>query len=100
MIVTVFRSRLRSGVEQEMEALGQRMYEIASNMPGFVSYKDYMAGDGEIVTLVEFATLQALEAWRDHPEHQVAQQRGRAEFFAEYHIQVCHTVRDYSFKQP
>lgn len=98
MIVTVFKSRLRSTADEEaMEQLGQYMYELASAMPGFVSYKDYMAGDGEIVTIVEFETLKDVEAWRDHPEHKAVQQRGKTEFFSEYHIQVCDTIRDYSF---
>ena len=38
-----------------------------------------------------------LLAWRNHPEHQRMQQRGREEFMAEYHIQVCRPERDYSF---
>ena len=73
------------------------MYELASKMPGFVSYKDFTAEDGENVTIVEFESLETLAAWRDHPEHKRAQARGRAEFFSEYHIQVCTTVRDYIF---
>lgn len=97
MVVVVFRSRIREGVEAEMERVGQRMYELASAMPGFVSYKDYMAADGENVAVVEFESLETLAAWRDHPEHRQVQQRGRDEFFTEYHIQVCTTVRDYSF---
>lgn len=98
MIVTVFKSRLRKNADEEaMEQLGQYMYELASDMPGFVSYKDYMASDGEIVTIVEFETLENVAAWREHPEHKVAQERGRTEFFSQYHIQVCTTVRDYSF---
>lgn len=97
MIVVLFRSRLREGVEAEIEQVGQRMYEIASAMPGFLSYKDYVAADGENLAIVEFESLETLAAWRDHPEHRRVQQRGREEFFAEYHIQVCTPVRDYAF---
>jgi heme-degrading monooxygenase HmoA len=97
MIVVVFRARAREGVEAEMGRVAERMYEIASAMPGFVSYKDFTASDGEGVTIVEFESLETLAAWRDHPEHREVQERGRREFFAEYHIQVCTTVRDYAF---
>lgn len=101
MVVIVFRTRLREGInEQELATIGARMYEIASAMPGFISYKDFTAEDGESVTIVEFESLDTLAAWREHAEHRVAQQRGRDEFFAEYHIQVCTPVRDYSFRQP
>jgi heme-degrading monooxygenase HmoA len=82
----------------ELATLAQRMCELASGMPGFISYKDFVAEDGENVSIVEFECPEALAVWRDHPEHVRAQARGRAEFFAEYHIQVCTPVRDYAFQ--
>lgn len=98
MIVIVFRTRIKPGVDQEALAqLGERMYELASSMPGYISYKDFVAEDGENVSVVEFESLEALADWREHPEHKIAQQRGREEFFSEYHIQVCTPVRDYRF---
>ena len=100
MVVIVFRSRLREGIDMPtLEALGGRMYEIASAMPGFISYKDFAAQDGELVTLVEFESMGTLAAWRDQPEHRMVQQRGRDEFFSDYHIQVCVPSRDYAFDQ-
>jgi hypothetical protein len=35
-----------------LEKLGARMYELATRMPGFISYKDFVAADGESVSLV------------------------------------------------
>jgi heme-degrading monooxygenase HmoA len=98
MVVIVFRSRLRAGIEQDITADGARMHELASAMPGFVSYKDFAAEDGENATIVEFDTLEHLAAWRDHPEHKAVQQRGRERYFSEYRIQVCTPVRAYDFK--
>lgn len=99
MVVIVFRSRIRAGSDEGLMADGGRMYELASAMPGFVSYKDFAAEDGENVSIVEFDTLEHLAAWRNHPEHKQVQQRGRERYFSEYRIQVCTTVRDYDFKQ-
>ena len=98
MVVIVFRARLRSGIDQQALAqLGQRMYELASAMPGYLSYKDFAAEDGESVSIVEFESEETLAAWREHPEHKAAQQRGRKEFFSEYRIQVCTQVRESRF---
>ena len=100
MIVTVFRVRLNPNVDdEELTQLDNRMLELASAMPGFVSYKNFVSEDGEGVTIVEFESLETQSAWRGHPEHKVAQARGREEFFAEYRIQVCTTVRDYGSPQ-
>lgn len=98
MVVTVFRSRLKPGIEAQVEPIGARMYELASAMPGFVSYREYQSADGESVAIVEFETSEALAAWRDHPEHRAAQDEGRSRWFADYRIQVCEVVREYSFK--
>lgn len=101
MVVIVFRSKLRPGVDPSpLEPVGARMYELASSMPGFISYKDFAAADGEGVSIVEFESLEALEAWRRHPEHVEAQRLGRDRFFAEYQIQVCTPVRSYRFPEP
>lgn len=94
MVVIVFRSRLREGVEAEIAKVGMRMYELASEMPGFRSYKDFVAEDGENVSIVEFESMEAVDAWREHPEHREAQRRGREEFFSEYRIQVCTPQRE------
>ena len=98
MVVIVFRSRLKPGLENEIGELGARMYGLASAMPGFVSYQDYAAADGAGVAIVEFESHDALAAWREHPEHLAAQAAGRERFFSEYRITVCDTVRDYSFR--
>jgi heme-degrading monooxygenase HmoA len=92
-IVTVFRSRLRPGVDDSYGPLAVEMVERARAMPGLVDVKSFAAADGERVTIVEFDTQEPHDAWRDDPEHRVAQRRGRGEFYASYAIQVCEVVR-------
>ena len=97
MVIVVFRSRLRPDIDAELEQLGARMYQLAASMPGFVSYREYAAADGEGVAIVEFESMETLAAWRAHPEHRQAQAAGREKYFSEYRISVCEAVRDYSF---
>jgi len=98
MVIVVFRSRLKAGVDQvELGRLGERMFEIASSMPGYLSYKDFSSSDGENVSVVEFESLETLNEWRNHPEHKAAQERGRQDFFDEYAVQVCTLVRQSKF---
>jgi len=78
---------------EEFLALHHRMNEIVANMPGFVSVKLFRAEDGETLALAEFESLEALDAWRDHPEHVVARRRG-SEFFGNYDVKVCSLVRE------
>jgi len=98
MIVIVFRSRLRPGIRDEYVALVERMNEIASTMPGYISHKGFFADDGERVTIVEFEHEEGLRAWRTNPEHRAAQQKAREKYYTEYHVQVCTLERQSKFK--
>jgi heme-degrading monooxygenase HmoA len=89
---------MRPGVvDERIEPVGKRMYELATSMPGFVSYADYAGADGESVSVVEFASHETLAAWRKHPEHIAAQELAKEHWFASYRISVCDVVRDYAF---
>jgi len=99
MIVTVFRSRLLPGVLDEYVTLANRMNEIAATMPGYISHKGFFADDGERVTVVEFESEEAMQAWRLHPEHLEAQKQARQKYYSAYHIQVCQVLREADFKQ-
>ncbi|MGH7440777.1 MAG: antibiotic biosynthesis monooxygenase family protein [Gemmatimonadales bacterium] len=98
MVVTIFRSRLRSEHKAEYVEVGRRMFELASAMPGFVAFKTFVADDGERVSIVEFDSQESHDAWRNHPDHRVAQGLGREKFYADYRIQVCTGVRTRDFR--
>ncbi len=100
MVVTILKHRLQPGVGKEYGAEVSKLLAIVQQMPGFASVKEYAADDGEQLVLIEFETEQALAAWREHPEHLIAQERGRSKYYSEYKIQVCNTVREYGFKAP
>jgi heme-degrading monooxygenase HmoA len=96
-IMTVFRSRLKpeSGVEYHETA--QRMLDLARSMPGFVDFKAFEADDGERVSVITFASMEAHRAWREHPEHRAAQRVGRERFYASYDISVSEVVGENHF---
>jgi heme-degrading monooxygenase HmoA len=99
MIVTVFRSRLMPGVQDEYLALVERMREIAVTMPGYISHKGFFAEDGERVTIVEFESEEAQRAWRMHPEHVEAQRQGRLKYYSGFDLQVCTVQHESHFQR-
>lgn len=94
MIVTVFRSRLNPGVEDEYGPMAMRMSELARTIPGYISHKGFIAEDGERVTIVEFESEESLREWRTHPEHAKAKKRGIESFFSDYSFQICRVIRN------
>jgi heme-degrading monooxygenase HmoA len=99
MIVTVFRSRLMPGLQEEYLALVERMRQIAVTIPGYISHKGFWAEDGERVTIVEFEHEEGQRAWRMHPEHVEAQRQGRLKFYAAYDVQVCTVLHETHFNR-
>ena len=98
-ILTIFRNRLRPEAAKEYAPWAERMVELASAMPGFVSVKTFAAHDGERVTIAEFESEEALAAWREHPEHREAQRLGRESFYSEFELTTCVPLRAWKFKR-
>ena len=98
-VVTVFRSRLRPDAEDHgYGELAARMETRARSMPGFVDFKTFLATDGERVSIIVFDTPEHQAAWRNDPEHRIAQRRGRAFFYDKYSISVCDESHHSSFR--
>src|SRR5687768_9054546 len=98
MVVVVFKITHRPDLPvAEYEKTGARMVELVSGMPGFVDM-DYAEVEGGELVIARFESHEALEAWRNLPEHKAAQQRGRERFFAAYRIEVCEPVRSYEWQ--
>ena len=97
MIITIFRSRVNPDAQEEYMQWAARMSELAQKMPGYISHKGFQAQDGERVTIVEFESEAAQQAWRLHPEHVEAQKKGRTDFYLEYRVQVCSVQRESAY---
>jgi heme-degrading monooxygenase HmoA len=94
-VVVIGDLKLRDGVPvEEYDRLGELMYDIVSRLPGFLSVKSFKAADGEELSVFRFASEEALEAWRTHPEHGETMNRGHAEFYASGFLQICKVIRE------
>jgi heme-degrading monooxygenase HmoA len=94
-VIVVGDLKLREGAAMDQyDRLGERMYGIVSRIPGFLSVKSFKAEDGETITVFRFASEEALEAWRSHPEHIETMKRGHAEFYASGFLQICRVIRE------
>jgi heme-degrading monooxygenase HmoA len=98
MVVVVFKITHRSDLPAaEYEETAARMVELVTAMPGFIDM-DYAATEGGELVIARFESHEALEAWRNLPEHKAVQQRGRERFFSAYRIEVCEPVRSYEWQ--
>ena len=94
-VIVVGELKLREGAAMdEFDRLGTRMYDIVSQMPGFLSAKSFKADGGEEIAIIRFASEEALEAWQTHPEHVETMKRGHNEFYAKVFFQISKVIRE------
>ena len=92
----IFSSKLRDTVEGYGD-VATRMVELAQNEPGFLGIESARGADGFGITVSYWASLEAIEKWREHAEHRLTQRRGRDEFYERYSVHVSRLVRSAKF---
>ena len=97
MIIAIFKSRVRTEHEEEAIPMKERIAEIARSMPGYITHKGYVAGDGERISIHYWESEEQLRAFRDHPEHREIQKFGRDKLYEEFSSYVCEVIRDVKF---
>lgn len=96
MIVVLFSSVDRPDIDaDEYARASARMREIVASIPGFISFNTYVSDDGEELAVARFDSLEAVEAWRSHPEHLATQAKDRSSWSEEYWAQTSESVREY-----
>jgi len=99
MFLVVFRNRKRSDFDQAAyDADAARMVELARLQPGFISFKSYVAEDGEVIAMSEWEDEASALAWRRQAEHAAVQAKGRANYYASYTLFACDSPRIHDFK--
>lgn len=85
MYLTIFRNRKRADFDEAAYAAdAARMEALARAQAGFLSFKSFVAEDGEVVAISEWADAASAKAWGAHPDHRAVQTRGRSEYYASY----------------
>lgn len=93
MFVVIFRARVRR-LDEEYSRVAARMRELATTRFGCLEFHSVTEGQDE-VALSYWPDEKSIRAWRDHPEHVLAQQAGRDRWYESYSVQVAQITREY-----
>lgn len=100
MKIILFRIQTRRDVDEaEYTAAFEEMYELVTQMPGFISLDSFSNEMGEELAVARFDSDEHLREWRDLPAHKATQLRGREEFFDSYRITVADLDREYGWSR-
>ena len=93
MFVVIFRAQVRR-FDEEYSRTAARMRDLAIREFGCLEFHSVTEGDQE-VALSYWPDEQSIRAWRNHPEHVLAQQAGRDRWYERYSVQVAEVTREY-----
>lgn len=90
----IFSSRRTAG-DEGYGAMAERMVELAAVQPGFLGVESTRGVDGFGITVAYWTDEDAIKAWRQHAEHTVAREQGRARWYEHFEVRVARVERAY-----
>jgi heme-degrading monooxygenase HmoA len=94
MYVVIFRATARA-FDAEYSTVAARMRELALTKFKCIEFVSASEGDQEIA-LSYWRDEGDIKAWKQHSQHVLAQELGRARWYDSYSVQVAEITREYS----
>ncbi len=95
-IIVVFRARAHAQDDDYMPT-ALRMSDKAIAEYGCTEFLFANSPDGEEIALSYWPDEASILRWKQDPEHQAAQERGRSLWYSSYVVQVATIHREYGF---
>ncbi|MGY4098767.1 antibiotic biosynthesis monooxygenase family protein [Nocardia sp. R16R-3T] len=97
MYVALFWGKVRPEWQNtEYAAIGARMFERASSMPGFAGLHKFDVPDGRELAIAYFETEAQMADWYNDPEHRAVETLGRRDILDDYTIEILEMTRSYT----
>ena len=72
-----------------------RMVELAKTMPGYLGVESTRSSDGLGITVSYWSSEEAIRTWKAQADHQLAQERGKQQWYRHYELRVAKVERAY-----
>lgn len=92
----IFTSTLRENTVGYSE-MADRMEFLARQQPGYLGIDHARSEQG--ITISYWKDLAAIQAWKEHPEHLEAQEKGKSHWYEKYALRICKVEREYFFSK-
>ncbi|MFY0605834.1 MAG: antibiotic biosynthesis monooxygenase [Cyclobacteriaceae bacterium] len=90
----IFTNLLRDNSDGYQE-MAELMVNLAAQQDGYLGIES--ARDGIGITVSYWRDLESIRKWKANTDHQVAQQRGKSDWYEAYKTRIALVERDYEF---
>ncbi|MCP4270826.1 MAG: antibiotic biosynthesis monooxygenase [Gammaproteobacteria bacterium] len=91
----IFTSLLADNESEEYSDMAEKMLALATKQAGFLGVESVREGLG--ITISYWSDLDAIAAWKQQADHQIAQQKGQDFWYQQYKVRIAKVESDYSF---
>lgn len=97
MIAMIFEYWLNEEHLNDYRQHSMLLRTLVNEIDGFISIERYRSESdpGKILALGFFRDEEAVQTWRNLPEHRRAQALGRQLFYTDYRLRMANVTRDY-----
>lgn len=90
----IFTSKRTTG-DNGYGKMAEKMEELAEKQAGFIGVES--ARDSNLgITVSYWESLEAIKQWKENAVHRHAQDKGKAQWYEDYHVRICKVEREYS----
>ncbi|QIW80541.1 antibiotic biosynthesis monooxygenase family protein [Bacillus tequilensis] len=75
----------------------KRMVSLAADQPGFLGVESVRAADGRSITVSYWNSMDAINNWKHHTEHQAAKEKGKSVWYESYAIRIANVEKQRLF---
>jgi heme-degrading monooxygenase HmoA len=79
------------------DEMAERMVELAQQQPGFLGLESARNEIG--ITVSYWTDLVSIKNWKEHAEHTIAREKGRADWYKAFKTRIAKVERDYGFEK-
>lgn len=92
----IFTSYLVENTE-EYQQISLELEQLAEKQNGFLGFE--AARDGMGLFISYWKDEEAIREWKKEISHQIAQKRGREEWYEKFHVRIAKVERAYGFER-
>ncbi len=93
--VVAFTSQRTEQDAQGYAEMAQRMIALAAQQPGYLGAESVRDADGFGITLSYWDSLEHIAQWKNQAEHQIAQAKGKSDWYEAYFTRIAKVERAY-----
>ena len=91
----VIFTSLRTDGDRGYGVMAEKMAALAAQQPGFLGIETTRGAEGLGITVSYWASLEAIQEWKAHSEHQIAQEAGKKTWYSDFAVRIARVEKSY-----